>query len=302
MPASSGHAVWWAVLRADKVTIALFGVAGAATVWYFIAGLGESPAWLVAGAASLTGVLRLQRRAIEANKGRPLLRAPVPDDGDRQFSSRARRVLSALMFGGSHPLQPLLFVSGAMAVMGALCATLAAGVSTVDPTGETDFGDVVREAGVLTLATAAAAGSVSGAAIAAIAGTVAIRRTIAAGSDPSIAHPPEAATSQPQGGEACQAVPRGCRNRVLIAAGAAGEVGGVAGGAVAAAVVLLLAAYHPSNAYGPGVHFLVSVAVAAFSSLVASLGVVISPNVRACAEALAEDPRLARRPLRGRER
>ena len=284
----------WALLRADKVTMALFGVSVVAAVWSLVAGIGESPAWLVAAAAGLTGAVRLQRKAIKANQGRPLLHASVPDGAGGRLFPSARRALLAVVGGGDSPLQPLLMLAAFTAVLGPPCSTLFAGSTTLDPAEKIDLGEMVSEAGAFTLAAAAVAGIVAGAAIAVVTGTVAIRRAAGSGSNPT--NPPDAGTAQPRYDEAYQTVRRGRRRRILIAACAAGGVGGTAGGAVAAAIVLLIVEQHPSNIYGPGADFLLSVSLAAFVSLAGWVGVVISPNVRACAEALADDPHAAQRP------
>lgn len=278
----------WALGRSDSVTVALLIVAVVAALWFFVAGIGESVAWIVAATAGVAGALRLQRRSLKSNRGRPLLYGSATDGSGQRPLRLARRVLLAVVGRADSPLQPLLVACVFAAVVGSMGSTLVAGLSVLDPTAEMLLGEMIAKAGYLTLAMAAVSGVVVGAVVAIVAATATIRRMAHRASSP--VEELDTASIQPHRGGARRMPLRQRRNGILIAACAAGVVGGTAGGAAASVIVLQTVAAHPSNAYGPGVHFLLSVSTATLLSLAASAAIVISPNLRACAESLSQDP------------
>lgn len=278
----------WVLGRSDSVTIALLVVAVVAAVWFFVAGIGESVAWIVAAAAGLAGAVRLQRKSVKANRGRPLLYGSVYGDSRQRPLRSARRVLDAVVGRANSPLQPLLMASVFAAVVGTMGSTLVAGLSALDPAEDLHLSEMITKAGYSTLAMAAASSIVVGAAVVIVTATAAIRRIASPASSP--VEEPDTDTVQPQYSEARPTPQRQRRNRILIAACTAGVIGGTAGGAVAAGIVLQIVTPHPADPYGPGFHFLLSVSIAALLSLAGSAAIVISPNVRACAESLSHDP------------
>lgn len=283
----------WGRLFEDKIGLALYAVNVSAVVWWFVGDYGQSAAGVVAVIGGLVAVVHTQRRYRKQELELP---PEVECSRNEHGSTNRLRVVRLIVSAQKHPLDPLIGPGTISAVILSVVAAFISGAVAVPPDTDITFNSLHQHADLVVLTVSAVVAATAAVLVTITVGVRGIRRAAASGTLPRHFDWPD--VDDDERALILQQLHQQRRSRILWASFKAATAGIASGCAIAAAIVLFFVEPHPSNLNNLAT---TSILFAGAMTFVGSGGValttVISPRVRACADAVAAEPQLAHRPL-----